>query len=154
LIRITRHTDYAIVLLARFAAEPEGTVRNARDLAEQCGLPSPMVSKVLKALARAGFLLSRRGSTGGYVLARPPSRISVAEVVCALEGPIAMTECLDHSTSVCSYEATCPSRSPWSKVNDAVRDALERVTLADMAAPVASPCSSHGVATATGAPCA
>jgi FeS assembly SUF system regulator len=136
MLRITRQTDYGIVLLTRFAALAPGSVRNARDLAQDEGLPAPMVSKILKLLARTGLLVSHRGAAGGYHLARPPTAISVAEIVTALEGPIAMTECLANAAEAgafpCSIEASCPSRPNWQRINQAIGAALDGVHLSDM----------------------
>jgi FeS assembly SUF system regulator len=132
MLRITRQTDYAIVLLARFAAAPADAVKNAPDLAAEGHLPAPMVSKILKHLARAGLLNSRRGAAGGYSLARSPREISVAEIVVALEGPIAMTECLTGEPGGCAIEHSCPSRPNWTRINRAVEAALAEVRLADI----------------------
>lgn len=132
MLRITRQTDYGIVLLTRFAVAPLGTVKNAPDLAVEGGLPAPMVSKILKLLARAGILASHRGAAGGYSLARPAQEISVAEIVTALEGPIAMTECLSEAAPTCAIEPSCPSRPNWARINQALEDALQRVNLLDM----------------------
>lgn len=135
MLRITRQTDYGIVLLTRFAQAPMGTVKNAPDLAAEGGLPLPMVSKILKLLARARLLLSHRGASGGYSLARPAQAISVAEIVTALEGPIAMTECLSDSAAPCSIEPSCPSRPNWARINEAIGRALSEVHLSDMLPP-------------------
>lgn len=132
MLRITRQTDYGIVLLTRFAQGPTAAVRNAPDLAHETGLPAPMVSKILKILARAGLLTSQRGAAGGYRLARAPEAIHVAEIVTALEGPIAMTECLTGDTGCCSIEGSCPSRPNWARINQAIAAALEDVHLSDM----------------------
>ena len=136
MLRITRQTDYGIVLLTRFAALAPGSVRNARDLAHDEGLPAPMVSKILKLLGRRGLLVSHRGAAGGYHLARPPAQISVGEIVTALEGPIAMTVCLvkaaEAGAFTCSIEASCPSRPNWQRINQAIGDALDGVHLSDM----------------------
>jgi FeS assembly SUF system regulator len=134
MLRITRQTDYGIVLLTRFAALPSGGVRNARDLAAEEHLPAPMVSKILKLLARGGLLASQRGATGGYRLARPPQQIAISEVIEALEGPIAMTECLGSGPS-CVIEPSCPSRPNWQRINGAIQRALAEVRLSDMLPP-------------------
>ena len=95
-----------------------------------------MVGKILKALVRGGILASRRGATGGYALARPAHDITLADILVALEGPIAVTACMEHgSDGGCSLELTCPSRSHWHRINEAVRHAIEGVTLDDLAHP-------------------
>ncbi|MEM7048653.1 MAG: SUF system Fe-S cluster assembly regulator [Acidobacteriota bacterium] len=137
MIRITKQTDYGIVLASHLATEP-GRRFNAAVLSEETGLPLPMVSKILKLLAREGVLTSHRGVHGGYCLARPASEIRISEVIATLEGPIAITECIDDSPGVCSQEATCPMRSNWQVINAAIRSALDQITLAEMARPLAT----------------
>ncbi len=134
MIRLTKLTDYGIVLLTNMAKDPERVMHNARDLAAEAGIPLPMTSKILKALARVGLLVSHRGVKGGYSLAREPEAITVAQIIGALEGPIAITECTD-AESDCQVEASCPVRSNWHRINDAVLQALEGITLAEMTQP-------------------
>ncbi len=107
-------------------------MHNARDLAAFANLPLPTVSKILKAMARTGLLTSHRGVKGGYSLARDPKGITLADVIEALEGPIAITECLDEATEECSIECTCPTRTNWQRANAAVRNALAAIPLSDM----------------------
>ena len=133
MIRITKQTDYGIVLLTHLAANPEHQY-NAPELAAEARLPLPMVSKILKLLARESLLVSHRGVKGGYSLARQPEAISMAEIIAALEGPIAITECISVEGD-CSHEPLCPVRSNWRRINHAVRTALEGITLAEMAHP-------------------
>ena len=137
MLRITKQTDYGIVLLSRMAAEP-ARLFNAPELAAELGLPLPTVSKILKLLARDGVLASHRGVKGGYSLSRPPQAISVAEVIGSLEGPIAMTDCIDDSPSVgtCQQEGHCALQANWQVINRAVRRALDGITLRDMALPL------------------
>lgn len=136
MLRITKQTDYGIVLLSRMATEPE-RLFNAPELAAEAQLPLPTVSKVLKLLARDGVLASHRGVKGGYSLGRPPAAITIAEVIGCLDGPIAMTECVDDdSPGVCQQEGHCPTQANWQVINRAVRRALEGITLRDMAEPL------------------
>jgi FeS assembly SUF system regulator len=135
MIRITKQTDYGIVLLTHLAAQPDRHV-NAPELAAETQLPLPMVSKILKLLVREGLLLSHRGVKGGYSLTRDPREMTMAEIIAALEGPIAITECIEVSGD-CSHERLCPVRSNWHRINAAVREALEGITLAEMTAPLA-----------------
>ncbi|HRC88107.1 MAG TPA: SUF system Fe-S cluster assembly regulator [Thermoanaerobaculia bacterium] len=134
MIRITRLTDYGIVLLSQMAMEPERRF-NAPDLAAETRLPQPMVSKILKMLARSGLLLSHRGVHGGYSLARPAEQIDMAQIITALEGPIAVTECNEDLPGSCLQEASCPVRGNWLRINRAIRDALAEITLAEMSRP-------------------
>lgn len=134
MIRITKQTDYGIVLLTHLAAHPERTF-NAPELAAETGLPLPMVSKTLKMLTRESLLASHRGARGGYGLAQPASEITMTQVISALEGPIAITECIDTSGE-CSHERLCPTRNNWQRINQALKEALDRISLAEMAPPV------------------
>jgi len=138
MIRIAKLTDYAIVLLTYFAGEPDQPVHNARDLAEMAHVPLPTVSKILKALLRGDLLVSQRGVNGGYRLARAPKDISVAEIIGAIEGPIAMTECSAMPSGLCDLEPVCPVGSNWQKINQVVGRALQDLTLADMTHPLPS----------------
>jgi Rrf2 family protein len=149
MFRLSKTTDYGIVLMAQLASHADGfspakaaaskgirpaevrTPLNARELAESSDLPLPMVSKILKALAREGLLLSQRGSKGGYSLARAPEDLPVAEMVRVLEGPVALTDCAI-GPSLCEHETMCAVREPWQKISRVVERALENVTLADL----------------------
>ncbi len=129
-------TDYAVVLATHLAATKGA--HPARDLAVQTQIPEPTASKVLKQLSRAGVVVSQRGSKGGYTLARPAGEVGIDEVIQAMEGPIAVTECSDETTdSLCEYETNCGVRANWQRINVAVQQALSRITLADMAFPSA-----------------
>lgn len=135
MLRITKQTDYGIVLLTHMAATPERWA-TAPELALGASLPAPMVAKILKILAREGLLTSHRGAAGGYALARPAGEISVAQIITALEGPIAVTECTDSEPGLCHQEDSCPVRGNWNRINLAIREALEGISLAEMTAPV------------------
>lgn len=135
MIRITKTTDYGIVLLTHMAERPDHRF-NAPELAHDAQLPLPMVSKILKSLAREGLLASHRGASGGYALARPPEEIPVSEVIAALEGPIAITECIDDSPGECVQEAVCPLRSNWQLINAAIRQAMDGIRLSQMTRPL------------------
>ncbi len=136
MIRMSKQADYGLVLMTAFLREPQQSPNlSARELAARTRLPLPMVSKILKALARQGLLVSHRGTNGGYSLARTPDRITVSEVLVAVEGPIAMTECL-HDRGDCRQVAVCPVRTNWERINVAVKHVLDAITLADMADPL------------------
>lgn len=134
MLRLNRITDYAVVVLSQMAREPDRLV-TAPQLAEDTQVPSPTVAKVLKALARGDVLTSHRGANGGYTLAQAPEAITMLEVIRALEGPVSLTDCVDGAEGDCNVENLCPMRGNWDRVNDAIRGALESVTLADMAMP-------------------
>ncbi len=143
MLRISKLTDYAILAMVELTTHRE-EVLSAQALAERCGLEAPTVSKVLKALVRADLVESFRGANGGYRARSAPDRVSIAAVIDAIEGPIAMTECSVHE-GLCTVEASCSARENWQKVSRAVADALERVSLADMSRP-----ASQSVASPTG----
>jgi FeS assembly SUF system regulator len=134
-IRIAKLTDYAIVLLTHFACTAD-QAHTARDLAARTSIPLPTVCKVLKALSRGGLLVSQRGVKGGYTLARPAEEISIAGVIAAIDGPIAMTECSVRAPGLCEIEPVCAVRSNWRRINQAVQGALAGLTLGDMTAPL------------------
>jgi FeS assembly SUF system regulator len=145
MIRMTRQADYGIVLLTYFAEHRPGEATfTARDLAAETHLPVPMVSKILKTLAREGLLTSLRGVHGGYRLERSPDDISVVDIITALEGPIGITECTLDDPGTCGIVAMCAVRSNWQTINRVVRDALSRITLSQMAGPMKASSISAG----------
>jgi FeS assembly SUF system regulator len=136
-LRLSRMTDYAVVVLSQMARSGNA-VFAAPDLADATGLPLPSVSKVLRLLALGQLIVSRRGAAGGYALARPAEQINVAQILSALEGPISLTACVDGAEGSCKVETLCPLRGHWDVLNRAVRGALEQVSLAELAS--AAPC--------------
>jgi len=134
MIRITRQTDYGILILSQLASLPAEVVHAAKDVAKRSGIPLPMASKILKALARASLLASHRGVKGGYSLAVSADRISIADVIQALEGPFGITEC-SFNPGACEQEPCCPVRTNWQRISVAVRDALDRIPLSEMSVP-------------------
>ena len=133
MLRVTKLTDYATVVLTVLAARP-GQVLSATELAEAAGLEATTVAKLLKPLAQAGLVIGLRGVNGGYRLARDAAAISLIEVVQAMEGPLAITECSqDHNN--CGIAHQCGVRSQWRLINDVLADALRSVTLAQMLQP-------------------
>lgn len=127
-------TDYAVLVLTSMVSRACG-METAPSLAERTGLPAPTVAKILKLLVKDGLVSSHRGATGGYVLARPADSINVAQIITAIDGPIALTDCVDGGDALCGVESLCSRRGHWEKVNRAVRTALEGVSLAEMATP-------------------
>ena len=142
MIRMSKETDYGIVVLAYFAGAQKGLKHNAREVAMESQLPLPMVKKILKILAREGLLLSHRGAKGGYSLARRGERISIAEIVKAMEGPLAMTECIE-APGECRHEPVCGLRTSWQKINEIVFEALDSMTLSDLTGQVPAPMGSE-----------
>lgn len=133
MLRLSKLTDYAVVVLTRLEEAEEGGVLTAPGLAAATGLAEPTVSKVLKILAHGGLVEGRRGAAGGYRLARPLVDMPLTEVIAAIDGPIALTACVDNSIGMCDAEATCPVRGRWDPVNNAIRRALSGISIADLA---------------------
>lgn len=135
MLRVSKLTDYAVVVLVRLSAETpygEGPVQTSPAIATATCVPEPTVAKVLKALSTAGLVVSQRGARGGYRLIRPLETISVADVIAAIDGPIALTACVDGGVGGCEVGGVCAVKGRWDLVNDAIRQSLTAITLADM----------------------
>jgi FeS assembly SUF system regulator len=130
MLRMSKLTDYGTVVLAQLAASAPGWT-TAGQVAEATHLGQPTVSKLLKALVHAGLVVSSRGVQGGYALARPPDAISAAEILDALEGPVALTECCA-THGVCDHMSYCRVGTAWQRINHSIRKALEGISLADL----------------------
>ncbi len=133
MLRISKMTDYGALVMTALARDRDG-LHNTADLAARTHVAEPTVAKLLKLLARNGLVSSIRGVHGGYRLARAPEAIRVTDIIAALEGPIALTQCT-HERGACGIEHFCGVRGHWQVINRAVRKALEAITLAEMAAP-------------------
>ncbi len=128
MLRMSKLTDYGLVLLTHMARPGAPDVLTAHELAEASKVPLPTVSKLLKELSRAGIVISHRGRRGGYTLARPAEQISVAAVIEALEGPVALTEC-SFTDGNCSLEPVCPAKGHWGPISRAIQRTLARLPL-------------------------
>jgi FeS assembly SUF system regulator len=137
MLRISKLTDYATVLLGALAQAPERQ-QTAAALAARTRIGAATASKVLKQLHRAGLVASTRGLRGGYQLARPASAISAADILDALEGPVTLTDCAA-GQGHCGIESTCRVGRAWQRVNDAIRRSLHDVSLAQLAGLDAAP---------------
>lgn len=135
MIKLSKLSDYAIVVLSRLASE-KGEVVPTSTLSNDTGIPEPTVSKVLKLLAKQEIVISVRGANGGYKMERCPKDITVTEMITALEGPIALTSCIEHGNTDCMIDTLCPLKGGWQKVNLAVKEALDKIVLADLLIPV------------------
>ncbi len=135
MLKIAKLTDYGTLVMTTLALEPAVWL-NAQELAARAHVAAPTVAKLLKLLVKGGLVESIRGAHGGYRLARSAETITVADIVAALEGPIAITACAQHGGG-CMIEGSCTSRSNWRLIDEAVRQALSAVTLAQMATPSA-----------------
>lgn len=134
MLRVSKLADYGTIVMASMAREPQ-RIHSASDVAMRIGLAAPTVSKILKTLARNGLVVSLRGAKGGYRLPRPAAEISVAQIIGAMDGPIGMTQCSTRP-GLCPQESACTVRANWQSINHIVLDALQRVTLEQMSAPL------------------
>ena len=137
MLRVTKLTDYATLVLTVLAAQPS-RVFSASELAERARLEAPTVSKVLKPLAHAGLVEGFRGVHGGYELARASDKLTVGEVVRLMDGPLAPSPCASQSAHVpcptyrCPSESSCALRGLWTDVRDAIAGVLDSTTFADL----------------------
>ena len=138
MLRLSKLTDYAVVVLIRLAESERGggdeVVQTSPGIAAATGVPEPTVAKVLKALTCSGLVVSQRGARGGYRLARPLGSISICDVIGAVDGPIALAACVDGGADDCNVQSVCAVKGRWDLVNDAIRGALNQITLAEMRA--------------------
>jgi len=133
MLRISKLTDYGTLVLAQLPINSDG-LASAGQVADATHLSQPTVRKLLKALVRAGLVVSERGSHGGYALARPDNEITAAQIIDAIEGPVAITEC-SSAAGHCDLEPTCQVGSAWQGINLSIRRALTQVSLADLQTP-------------------
>ena len=132
MMRINKLTDYGIVVMTEMATSNMNKIHTARGISESTNIPLPTVTRLLKTLSSNDLLDSQRGSQGGYNLAKPSDKISIANIIEIFEGPISLTECSTNSCE-CSYESNCSVEEPWQKINDTVKNALESISLNEMA---------------------
>lgn len=135
MVRLSNLADYAVVVMMHAARSADFRVR-ASDIASGTGIPLPTVAKIMGLLSRGGLLVSHRGAGGGFELALPAAQVSVAQVVEAVDGPIALTQCVEHQSGDCGLHTTCQMRPHWPMINAAVREALDAVSLASLITPV------------------
>jgi FeS assembly SUF system regulator len=136
MVKLGKLTDYGLVLMTCIARGNGLPLRTARDLAVESRLPLSTVSKLLKELLQSGLLGSHRGVKGGYVLARDPHEITLIQIIAAIEGPMALTECSTEVTGLCNIESFCPIKNNQRIINQAVRGVLEKITLSDLVQPL------------------
>ena len=135
-MRLSSMADYAVVTMTAAARHCGGARVSAAQLAEETGLPAPTVQKLVSRLTAAGLLRSSRGAGGGLKLARPAAAITLADIVEAVEGPIALTTCIDQDRDSCSLDACCSVKPHWPLVNAAMRGALAQVSLIQLSGAV------------------
>ena len=138
MLRLSKFADYGTQVMVYMAKD--GAVHSASEVATALVMAASSVSKILKMLARDDLVASVMGAKGGYMLARKPADISMAEIINAMDGPISITEC---STSACTREAKCSTRGNWQGINRIIQEALERMSLAEMIKPGKQTSKSH-----------
>ena len=138
MLRLSKKADYALMAMKHLALRGDSGSSSAREIAEQYDIPIELLAKVLQRLVRNGLLASHQGTRGGYQLARVPARISVADVIQAIDGPVTVTACStdDHN---CDQYTKCSIRDPLWKIKNRIVDALSTVSVAEMAADVEAP---------------
>jgi len=129
MLKLTKKADYGLIALRHLAERPSGS--SAKDIAENYGIPLPLLSKILQKLAREGLLASEQGTRGGYRLARDPRDISALEVIRAIDGPIILTHCFTEHTE-CDQSGRCPVREPLRKVHEGILRLLENISVSDL----------------------
>tara|TARA_B100000073_G_scaffold340862_1_gene341293 strand:- start:408 stop:803 length:396 start_codon:yes stop_codon:yes gene_type:complete len=130
MFKVNKLTDYATVVMVDLVSAD--LARPSQKIANNTGIPYPTVNKLMKDLLHAGLVRSHRGINGGYSLASPANKITIADIIQAVEGPIALTSCVNNSLDKCTYEDFCAVQGRWNRVNKAVVTALKKVTVADM----------------------
>jgi FeS assembly SUF system regulator len=131
-MRLSSLADYAVVMMAACARHCGGARSNAAELSEETGIPLPTVQKLVSKLSHAGLLRSVRGAGGGFKLARPAAAVTLADIIEAVEGPIALTSCVETGRHDCALEGSCKVQPHWGVVNGAVRGALANITLTSL----------------------
>lgn len=134
MFRLTNLADYAVVLMWTMGQNPK-ELHTAQALASDSNIPLPTTSKILNALARSGLLVSQRGLRGGFKLAKNADEVTVADIVEAVDGPIALTHCVAHVPGECSIEHVCAFRPHWQTINHTIRTSLSGITLQAMLVP-------------------
>jgi Rrf2 family protein len=133
MLRLTKKADYSLIALKHFALRQRENrpALSAKEVADECGIPLPILSKLLQKLGKTGFLVSAFGTYGGYRLARPPSCISALEVIRAIDGPIVLANCFTQN-EVCGHSDRCTVKRPLKRIHDGILRLLESVSIEDM----------------------
>jgi Rrf2 family protein len=133
MLRLTKKADYSLIALKHFALclRRNGASVSAKEVADSCGIPLPVLSKLLQKLGKSGFLVSEYGTHGGYRLARDPSLISALEVIRAIDGPIVLANCFTEG-AFCGHSGRCTVKKPLRKIHEGILKLLNSVTIEDM----------------------
>lgn len=133
MLRLTKKADYSLIALKHFAFRQQrgSAAVSAKEVADECGIPLPLLSKLLQKLGKAGFLVSEYGTNGGYRLARDPQLISVLEVIRAIDGPIVLANCFTEH-AFCDHSGRCTVRRPLKRIHEGILRLLDSVSIHDM----------------------
>jgi FeS assembly SUF system regulator len=131
MIRMSKLADYSFIILIHMGNRDQATWA-ASDLSTETTLPLPTVAKLMKVLAKAGIVIAQRGAAGGYRMAASACEITIARIIEAVDGPIALTDCVDDGEHDCAVQSLCPMHGGWNKINKAMKQALEGVYLSDL----------------------
>lgn len=133
MLKLTKKADYSLIALKHFALRQRetGQAVSAKEVADTCGIPLPLLSKLLQKLGKNGFLVSEYGTNGGYRLARDPSLISALQVIRAIDGPIVLADCFTEHTS-CGHSGRCTVRKPLKRIHEGILSLLNSVSIKDM----------------------
>ena len=133
MLRLTKKADYSLIALRHFALKERGTggAVSAKEVADSCGIPLPLLSKLLQKLGKTGFLTSEHGTNGGYRLARDPRLISALEVIRAIDGPIVLANCFTEH-AYCGHSDRCTVRRPLKRIHEGILRLLDSVSIEDM----------------------
>ena len=133
MLRLTKKADYSLIALKHFAFRQRetGETVSAKEVADDCGIPLPVLSKLLQKLGKSGFLISEYGTNGGYRLARDPRRISALEVIRAIDGPIVLANCFTEH-AYCGHSARCTVKRPLKRIHEGILRLLDSVSIEDM----------------------
>ena len=133
MLKLTMKADYSLIALKHFALRQQetGEAVSAKEVSDMCGIPLPLLSKLLQKLGKTGFLVSEYGTNGGYRLARDPRRISALQVIRAIDGPIVLANCFTEQ-SHCGHSGRCTVRRPLKRIHEGILRLLDSVTIQDM----------------------
>ena len=132
MLRLSKKADYALIAMKHLALRADGGSSSAREIAEGYDIPVELMAKVLQRLARRGLLVSQQGTRGGYLLARPATQVSVADVIQAVDGPLTVTAC-STAEETCEQYAKCNVRDPLWKIKDRIYQALATCSIHELA---------------------
>jgi Rrf2 family protein len=135
MLKLTKKADYSLIALRHFAARRlesgSDAAASAKEVADSCGIPLPLLSKLLQKLGKSGFLTAEQGTNGGYKLARDPHLISTLEVIRAIDGPIVLANCFT-ADAACGHSSQCTVKRPLRRIHDGILRLLESVSIQDM----------------------